>query len=75
MLAGMDAIAEFHVVRNDEEQFSIWPADRQPPAGWHRVGAAGNREQCLAHIERVWTDMRPASLRRASGTAAGGGDE
>jgi MbtH protein len=68
----MDAIAEFHVVRNDEEQYSIWPADRPPPAGWHRAGMTGEREQCLAYIDQVWTDLRPASLRRASEAAAGG---
>ncbi|MEV8411405.1 MbtH family protein, partial [Streptomyces niveus] len=26
---------------------------------------SGPKQDCLAHIERVWTDMRPLSLRRA----------
>jgi len=52
------------VVRNDEEQFSIWWADRPLPDGWYAEGPAGNREQCLARIGQLWTDMRPASLRR-----------
>jgi MbtH protein len=25
----------------------------------------GTRADCLAYIEQVWTDLRPASLRRA----------
>ena len=54
----------YHVVLNDEEQYSIWPASRDIPAGWRREGMTGSREECLAHIEAVWTDMRPASLRR-----------
>jgi MbtH protein len=52
------------VVVNDEEQYSIWPAERELPAGWRRDGFAGTEEECLAHIDEVWTDMRPASLRR-----------
>jgi MbtH protein len=56
---------DYVVVRNDEEQYSIWPADREPPAGWFVVGERGPREACLAYIEEVWTDMRPRSLREA----------
>ncbi|KUY74660.1 antibiotic synthesis protein MbtH [Burkholderia cepacia] len=55
----------YTVVINDEEQYSIWPTFRPVPAGWHEVGVSGPKADCLAHIETVWTDMRPASLRRA----------
>jgi MbtH protein len=51
------------VVVNDEEQYSIWFVDRDPPAGWKEAGKQGTKEECLAFIEEVWTDMRPASLR------------
>jgi MbtH protein len=53
----------YKVVLNDEDQYSIWPAERPNPAGWRDEGAAGTREQCLDHIGRVWTDMRPRSVR------------
>jgi MbtH protein len=53
----------FAVVVNHEEQYSIWPADREPPEGWRRVGAPGKKAECLRRIEEVWTDMRPLSLR------------
>ncbi|MFF3753080.1 MbtH family protein [Streptomyces sp. NPDC002018] len=52
------------VVVNDEEQYSVWPADRALPLGWHAEGTRGSRADCLAHIGTVWTDMRPLSLRR-----------
>ncbi|MER7770428.1 MbtH family NRPS accessory protein [Kitasatospora sp. NPDC096140] len=52
------------VVRNDEEQYSIWLADRELPLGWYREGFEGPRQACLDHIDEVWTDMRPLSLRR-----------
>lgn len=55
----------FRVVVNHEEQYSLWPSDREAPPGWSDAGKVGTREECLAHIESVWTDMRPLSLRRA----------
>ena len=55
----------FHVVRNDEDQYSIWPDGRTLPDGWHRNGFAGPREECLRRIEQEWTDQRPQSARRA----------
>jgi MbtH protein len=55
----------YKVVLNDEEQYSIWAADQPVPAGWRDEGYGGSKDECLAHIERVWTDMRPLSLRLA----------
>jgi MbtH protein len=55
---------QYTVVINDEEQYSIWPTFRDVLAGWREVGVRGPKGQCLEHIEAVWTDMRPASLRR-----------
>lgn len=53
----------YKVVINHEEQYSIWPADRENPLGWDDVGVSGLKQVCLDHIEKVWTDMRPKSLR------------
>lgn len=50
-------------VVNHEEQYSIWPADRELPLGWHDAGKRGTKAEVLAWIEEVWTDMRPRSLR------------
>ncbi|GAA1102856.1 MULTISPECIES: MbtH family protein [Kitasatospora] len=55
--------ALYQVVVNHELQYSIWPAGRDLPAGWTAEGVSGTREACLAHIEEIWTDMRPLSLR------------
>jgi len=60
-----DPLPDTKVVLNDEEQYSIWPSDRDNPDGWHDAGFAGTKDECLAHIEQVWTDMRPRSLREA----------
>lgn len=53
----------YQVVVNGEEQYSIWPADRELPEGWRNDGTVGSKQECLGHIESVWTDMRPLSLR------------
>lgn len=53
----------FKVVINGEEQYSIWPADRSNAAGWNDVGKSGTKDECLAFIKDVWTDMRPRSVR------------
>jgi MbtH protein len=54
----------YNVVVNDEEQYSIWPADREILLGWKTAGKSGTKEACLAYINDVWTDMRPLSLRK-----------
>jgi MbtH protein len=60
----------YKVVVNHEEQYSIWFADREPPAGWKEVGKSGPKSECLAYIKEVWTDMRPLSLRQQMEQAA-----
>ena len=60
-----DPFETYLVVVNDEEQYSIWPAERDLPPGWQQVGEPGSRDACLDHIEEIWTDMRPKSLREA----------
>jgi MbtH protein len=60
----------YKVVVNHEEQYSIWPADRENALGWRDVGKNGPKDECLAYIKEVWTDMRPLSLRKQMEEAA-----
>jgi MbtH protein len=55
---------ELKVVVNHEEQYSIWPLDRENPPGWRDAGKTGQKAECLEYIRQVWTDMRPLSLRK-----------
>lgn len=70
----MDETSEnrvYVVVVNHEEQYSIWPEGNDVPAGWRALERSGSKEECLAYIKEVWTDMRPLSLRQrmqAAGT-------
>ncbi|MFC4531514.1 MbtH family protein [Sphaerisporangium dianthi] len=58
------------VVVNDEDQYSLWPLDRELPAGWRATGFTGGKQECLDHIDQVWTDMRPRSARLREDGAA-----
>lgn len=55
----------YHIVVNGEEQYSIWRSDKEIPAGWNAVGDPMPKQACLDRISVLWTDMRPASLRRS----------
>ncbi len=65
----------YRVVVNHEEQYSIWPVDREIPLGWREVGKSGPKADCLAYIKEVWTDMRPLSLRQQMDAQKGAGKE
>jgi MbtH protein len=54
----------YRVVVNHEEQYSIWPDFKEIPLGWKDCGVKGTKDECLAYIKEVWTDMRPLSLRQ-----------
>ncbi|MGH2732142.1 MAG: MbtH family protein [Actinomycetota bacterium] len=54
----------YKVVINHEEQYSLWPAERGNPPGWRDAGKQGSKQECMAYVDEVWTDMRPLSLRR-----------
>ncbi|MEU1018992.1 MbtH family NRPS accessory protein [Streptomyces sp. NPDC005900] len=61
----------YQVVCNEEEQYSVWRLDRELPGGWRAEGTSGTKQECLDHIDVIWTDMRPLSLRRRMAEAAG----
>jgi len=71
---GREDTTIYLAVYNHEWQYSIWPADRELPLGWKSTGFQGMKVDVLAFIERVWTDMRPLSLRRKMLEALGGSD-
>jgi len=63
MTDASDPKIQYDVVYNHEEQYSIWPSSRDLPAGWTKEGFSGTKDECLDHIEEIWQDMRPKSLR------------
>jgi MbtH protein len=61
--------AFYKVVVNHEEQYSIWPAHRESPEGWRDEGTVGSLEECQDHVRKIWTDLRPLSVRKEMGEA------
>ena len=57
--------ARFKVLINEEEQYSLWPADLAVPGGWAETGVCAAKDECDIYLEKTWTDMRPRSLRIA----------
>lgn len=54
----------YRVVMNHEEQYSILQVYKENAPGWKDAGKTGTKNECLAYIQEVWTDMRPLSLRK-----------
>jgi len=62
------ATTPYRVVVNEEQQYSIWFVDRELPPGWSDAHHHGTKDDCLAYIAGIWTDIRPLSVRRADGS-------
>jgi uncharacterized protein YbdZ (MbtH family) len=62
--------SEYVVLINAEEQYSLWLSDVRVPEGWTRVSGPAPKAECVAYVDRVWTDMRPRSLRERDRVAA-----
>jgi MbtH protein len=59
----MSGDRRYKVIVNHEEQFKVWPAATANPRGWSDAGKTGTRDECIDHVEKVWTDMRPRNWR------------
>jgi MbtH protein len=66
----MDDDVTYEVLRNDEDQYSLWLAGHDVPAGWYQVGKQGTKDECSTYVDEVWTDLRPRSLRERMDTEA-----
>ncbi|MEN5015924.1 MbtH family protein [Erwinia sp. Eh17-17] len=60
-----DESLDFLVLLNARQQYSLWPAFADVPAGWQSVAGPATRAACIAYIEEHWQDMRPAALKTA----------
>jgi MbtH protein len=57
-----DNDSAYLALRNEEGQYSLWPASIEVPIGWQIAYSGEHRQDALAYIEEHWTDMRPKSL-------------
>lgn len=54
----------YQVVVNNEEQYALWPQHLTIPDGWRNAGKNGSKDECLAFVKEVWSDLTPLSLRQ-----------
>jgi MbtH protein len=68
-----DVDGRFYVLVNSEDQYSLWPAFAEIPAGWTVASSEADRQSSVDYVNEHWTDMRPKSLREsmAAGRNAG----
>jgi MbtH protein len=60
-----DVDGRFHVLVNGEDQYSLWPAFAEIPAGWVVASPETDRQSAVDYVNEHWTDMRPKSLRES----------
>ena len=53
----------YKVVVNEEDNYSIWPADRENAVGWKDAGVSGTKQECLNYIGEA-TKEKPSPPRR-----------
>lgn len=60
-----DVDGEFLVLKNDEDQHSLWPTFKSVPGGWTTVFGPDSLTAATEYIEANWTDIRPKSLQES----------
>lgn len=60
----MDDRFDYMVLKNDEDQHSLWPSFKEIPPGWVQVGPIGTKDECVAYVDENWTDITPLSQRQ-----------
>lgn len=66
-----DETADYIVLINDEAQHSIWPVSVNVPDGWEKAFGPSRKPECLAYVDKNWTDMRPRSLVQSMNALGG----
>ncbi|WP_114653065.1 MbtH family protein [Polynucleobacter necessarius] len=56
----------FKILINEENQHSLWPAQKIAPLGWTETGFTGSKAECVEFVDESWQDMRPKTLAMSS---------
>lgn len=51
----------YKVLKNEEGQYSLWPAFLDVPIGWNVVHKEASRNDSLQYVENNWEDLNPKS--------------
>jgi nonribosomal peptide synthetase DhbF len=58
-----DTNDSFHVLINEEGQYSIWPQSVEVPNGWKML-LTGARHECVDYVNEIWRDLRPHDVQK-----------
>ena len=61
----------YKVLKNEEGQYSLWPAFLDVPIGCSVVYEEASRQSCLEYVEYNWKDLNPKSNQVREKTLAG----
>jgi len=53
------------VLRNVQQQYSLWPDFRAIPPDWTIVFGPAARTECAEWLEQHWQDILPVAARKA----------
>ncbi|MCZ4059433.1 MbtH family protein [Pantoea sp. LMR881] len=56
-----DPQQDCHVLQNDQQQYSLWPAFNALPVGWRSVFGPQPQAACLNWLNENWHDIRPVT--------------
>ncbi len=54
-----DESHNFLVLKNHQDQYSLWPEFAVRPHGWTHVHGPVSRSECLSYVERRWKKINP----------------
>jgi len=46
-------------LKNQQGEFSLWPAQHQVPSGWDVQHGPDTRASCIAYVEKHWVTINP----------------
>jgi len=54
--------ANYTVLRNDQDQHSLWPAFAPVPDGWTIAHGPTGRDECMDYVRENWVELRPREV-------------
>lgn len=52
----------FHVLQNQQGEYSLWPTQQPTPQGWQAQFGPDSRKACIAYVEKHWTSINPFQM-------------
>lgn len=64
-----DVQGQFYLLQNEQQQFSLWPAQCALPAGWRVISEPQSVDACNAWLMDNWSTLIPSHYASEKGAA------